>query len=190
MPPNLPVASSPRPISRSAMPLSERWLSSSRCDSTSSKASSDRASVRIDDHRAGEALGFLAPGAAEHQPDEAEEGERAGGDRDPLRDCGEVERLAGKRAPGRPGAIGEPQRGEDASAPRRAPARPPAPLLLGLALGPLALVERRARPTIWSAVRSSGSTWPRRLQPAAQRAVGAGCHDGCSLPSLTARESD
>ena len=42
------------------------------------------------DDRAGEALGFLAAGAAKHQPDETEQSKRAGGDRDPLRDAGEV----------------------------------------------------------------------------------------------------
>ena len=50
------------------------------------------------DDRAGEPLGFLAPGAAEHQPDEAQQRQRTGGDREPLRDQRRRQRLPGERA--------------------------------------------------------------------------------------------
>ena len=58
----------------------------SAAESTSSSASRLRASLRMVIDRAGEALGFLAAGAAEDQPDEAEQRQRSGRDRDPLRD--------------------------------------------------------------------------------------------------------
>ena len=51
------------------------------------------------DDRAGEALGFLAPGAAEHDPAQAEQRERSRGKREPLRDCGRGQRLAGSALP-------------------------------------------------------------------------------------------
>ena len=65
------------------------------------------------DHRAGETLGFLAPGAPEHDPAQAEQGERAGGEREPLRDGWRRQRLVRKRAAGRPGDVAEPQRRKD-----------------------------------------------------------------------------
>jgi hypothetical protein len=52
------------------------------------------------DDRAGEALGFLAAGTAEHQPGEAHQRERPGQDRNPLRDSRTRQRLVGERAAG------------------------------------------------------------------------------------------
>ena len=94
------------------------------------------------DHRAGETLGFLAPRAAEHQPDEAHQRERAGGDRDPLRDLRRRQRLSAKRPPGRPGGISEPQRGEDRQRSRKHLPAARAAFLGGL-FKPLFLVESR-----------------------------------------------
>ena len=87
------------------------------------------------DDRTGELLGFLAPGPAEHQPDEAHQRQRPGGDRDPLRDLRRRQRLAGQRPPGGPGGIADPQRGEDRQR-RQAPAGRPLARSSARMLGP------------------------------------------------------
>ena len=86
MPPSLPVVSSPRPISWSAI-AAQRALAV--VDPLRQHLEQRLERLRLGAHRddrAGEALGFLAAGAAEHQPDQAEQGQRPGGDRHPLRD--------------------------------------------------------------------------------------------------------
>ena len=94
------------------------------------------------DDRVGKALGFLAAGAAEHQPAEPEQGERAGDDRDPLRERRRTERHCGERMSGGPGAVGDPQRGEQSQRP--AEHHPPASaVMLGASLFPLSDVEPR-----------------------------------------------
>ena len=75
------------------------------------------------DHRAGETLGFLPPGAPEHDPAQAEKGERTGGQGEPLCDGGRRQRLIRERASCRPGNVTEPQGGEDdEGAPQNLPA--------------------------------------------------------------------
>src|SRR5690242_17728828 len=53
--------------------------------------------------RTGEALGFLAAGAAEDQPGEAKEGKRSRSNRNPLRDLRRGKRLAAEYSAGGPG---------------------------------------------------------------------------------------
>ena len=110
------------------------------------------------DDRAGEALGFLAPGAAEHQPDEAEQRQRPGGERDPLRDRGRGQRLAGERPAGRPGADSRATAPQGRLSALPSTCRPPAPRSSRLAARPIVpgrTPARRLRRC--SLVRSSGS---------------------------------
>jgi hypothetical protein len=58
--------------------------------------------------RAGEALGFLPPGAAEHDPDESKQRQRPSSERQPLGNGRRRKRLAGQRLARRPCDVAEP----------------------------------------------------------------------------------
>ena len=71
------------------------------------------------DHGPGEFLRFLAARAAEHQPDQAHQCQRACQDSDPLGDRRAGQRLVGQRPAGGPGGVSGPQDCEDAEAPAK-----------------------------------------------------------------------
>ena len=174
IPPSLPVASSP-----SSIRCCEIIVSS---DAAVVDALRQHFEQRLErarfgahrDDRAGEALGFLAPGAAEHQPDEAEQGQRPGGERDPLRDRRRRQRLAGERAARRPGGVAKPQRGKDGQRACRAPGArrcraPSAGFRAHCSASKAGSTSDRRR---WSARAARRSSWRRR------RRLGARCELG------------
>ena len=65
------------------------------------------------DYRTGETLGFLPPRAPEHDPAQAEKGERTGSQSEPLRYGRRRQRLVRECASSCPGDVAEPQRRED-----------------------------------------------------------------------------
>ena len=123
------------------------------------------------DDRAGELLRFLPAGPAEHQPDEAHQGQRAGEDRDPLRDQRAGKRLVGQRAACGPGGVAGPQQRQHRQRP--AEHHPPAgarDFMLVARFGPAQLVELR----FWLEPFTKPGSFPRRLKGADRFARGAG----------------
>ena len=139
-----PVASSPSCISCCAIIVSSARLSPIRCASTSSNASSDRASWRIattERVNRSASLRRVRPNISQARPS------RASGPAATATHCATArrrQRLADERAAGRPGGVGKPQR-------RREAERDPEHLasasaaLFALCFRPLLLVERRLR---------------------------------------------
>ena len=146
-------------------------------------------SARIAIDRPGEALGFLAPGAAEHQPDEAQQRQRPGGDRDPLRDRGRGQRLTGQAS------VPPTRRCKPATAPRASLSampstwRPPAPR--SSARLSAHWPSSNAGSTTHLVARSDRGAPPHRVAGGRGSArCGVGVMARCSLPSLTRHESD
>ena len=167
--PSRVAAWSPSPI-RSPAIDAERpvVLARSGCDSAAKHILQRPRLGPHGDDRAGETLGFLAAGAAEHQPDQAHQRQRAGEDRDPLRDLRAGQRLVGQRPAGRPGGIAGPQQGQD----RQRPAEHLPPAFAGDA------VQRRGfRPS--SSGRNAARLGPPRLRPSGPRPHG---HRGSGSP--------
>ena len=99
--------------------------------------------------RAGEGLGFLAPGAAKNQPNKAKQRQRTRGDRHPLGERRRSQRLVGEMPPRGPGSVGDPQGRQQCQRPaEHRPAAGAARLRLHVDLRrqPIAVAEARFDP--------------------------------------------